>query len=81
MQAAGGKQTQVLSRPVRPDDADGNRHMEYVNDHGTYADVPFAEIATAFEADYPRLLAYCEQRRKASFASEAEAERLSQSGE
>ncbi len=64
-----------------PHDADGNRHMEYVNDHGTYADIPFAEITTALKADYPRLLAYCEQRRKASFAGEAEAERPSQSGE
>ena len=57
-----------------PYDEGGNRHMEYTLDRGTSADVPFADIAAAFEAGYPRLLAYCAQRRKANFASEAEAE-------
>jgi len=57
-----------------PYDKGGNRHMEYTLDRGTYADVPFADIAAAFEADYPRLLAFCAQRRTANFASEAEAE-------
>jgi hypothetical protein len=36
-------------------DADGRRHMEYVEDRGTRADVPFDEIAANFRAVYPKL--------------------------
>jgi transglutaminase-like putative cysteine protease len=38
-----------------PFDADGRRHMEYVEDRGTRADVPFDEIAANFRAVYPKL--------------------------
>lgn len=31
---------------------DGQRHMEYVIDHGAYTDVPFAEMGAAFRANY-----------------------------
>ncbi len=57
-----------------PFDANGNRHMEYVTDRGTFADVPFDEMARAFVATYPRLLRHNAERRRADFAREAEAE-------
>jgi len=31
------------------------RHMEYVNDRGHHADLPYTEIAAAFRATYPRM--------------------------
>jgi transglutaminase-like putative cysteine protease len=34
-------------------DALGRRHMEYVNDRGSYADVPRDEILAVFQAVYP----------------------------
>jgi transglutaminase-like putative cysteine protease len=36
-------------------DRAGRRHMEYVRDRGTHADVPAAEIMAAFAREYPRL--------------------------
>jgi transglutaminase-like putative cysteine protease len=39
-----------------PLNADGEKHMEYVNDHGPYADVPIEEIATSFRELYPNLI-------------------------
>lgn len=36
-----------------PLDATGNRHMEYVNDHGRFEDLPWEEILTAFKKAYP----------------------------
>jgi transglutaminase-like putative cysteine protease len=35
-----------------PFDAEGNRHMEYVNQRGWYADVPLDEIARTFQEEY-----------------------------
>src|SRR5215813_2258766 len=35
-----------------PFDEEGNRHMEYVNHRGVYADVPIAEIAQTFQREY-----------------------------
>lgn len=35
-----------------PFDADGNRHMEYVNNRGAYPDAPLEEIARTFEEKY-----------------------------
>jgi transglutaminase-like putative cysteine protease len=36
-------------------DARANKHMEYLLDHGHFADLPHAEIATAFRAAYPSM--------------------------
>ena len=36
-------------------DQSGNRHMEYLNYRGTYADVPFTEIVETFREKYPNL--------------------------
>ncbi|KQW21402.1 hypothetical protein ASC80_15120 [Afipia sp. Root123D2] len=54
----------------QPYDAEGNRHMEYVHDRGTYADVPANTIAQAICASYPDLIAAVEERRP--FRQEAE---------
>ena len=35
-----------------PFDASGNKHMEYVNQRGTYADVPISEIIQTFREKY-----------------------------
>ena len=37
-----------------PFDADNRRHMEYLRDRGTYADVPVDEIQRAFREAYPK---------------------------
>ena len=36
-----------------PFDKTGQRHMEYVNQHGAFDDMPLARIVAAFEATYP----------------------------
>jgi transglutaminase-like putative cysteine protease len=35
-----------------PFDLDGHQHMEYLNDRGTYADVPIDEIISTFQKEY-----------------------------
>ncbi|MEO8202331.1 MAG: transglutaminase-like domain-containing protein [Betaproteobacteria bacterium] len=40
-----------------PFDADERRHMEYLRDRGSFADVPVDEIRAAFRDSYPRLYA------------------------
>ena len=38
-------------------DGEGRRHMEYVNDHGLFADLPFELLEAEFNAHYPKLMA------------------------
>ncbi|CAH0353227.1 transglutaminase family protein [Aquabacterium sp. CECT 9606] len=38
-----------------PFDREGNRHMEYVRQHGSFDDVPLAEISAAITSTYPDL--------------------------
>jgi len=40
----------------QPFDTSGRRHMEYLKDRGTFADVPFDEIQTDFRVHYPALM-------------------------
>jgi transglutaminase-like putative cysteine protease len=42
---------------LHPFDTAGQRHMEYVRDRGTSADVPFAEMRTVFAEVYPGMVA------------------------
>jgi hypothetical protein len=35
-----------------PFDAEGNRHMEYVNHRGTYTDLPLENIIRTFQQEY-----------------------------
>jgi hypothetical protein len=37
---------------MHPFDESGNRHMEYVNRRGSFADLPFDEIMRAFDEVY-----------------------------
>src|SRR5262245_48214221 len=39
-----------------PFDRTGRRHMEYLHDRGTFADVPFDTIMAAFRVHYPALM-------------------------
>ena len=41
----------------QPFDRSGRRHMEYLLDRGTYADVPFEIIRDDFRVHYPALMA------------------------
>ena len=37
-----------------PFDKAGNRHMEYLNQHGAFIDIPLSEMMTTFRAAYPQ---------------------------
>jgi len=39
-----------------PFDQSGRRHMEYLRDRGTYADVPYDSIMDDFRVNYPKLM-------------------------
>ncbi len=41
---------------LQPFDRSGRQHMEYLNDRGTFADVPFEAIQADFLRDYPSLM-------------------------
>lgn len=41
---------------MHPYDAKRQLHMEYVRDHGWFADFPFGEVMADFRKTYPRLL-------------------------
>ena len=41
---------------MHPYDAQNNRHMEYLNDRGIFADYPYQEVMDAFQAYYPNWL-------------------------
>lgn len=59
-----------------PFDADNRRHMEYVADRGSYADMPFDEWRDAMLTHYPDLMREDRQEalRAGDFAAEAAAE-------
>jgi transglutaminase-like putative cysteine protease len=50
-----------------PFDADNRRHMEYLRDRGTYADVPVGEIQRAFREAYPKFYRLGADAAKESF--------------
>lgn len=54
----------------QPYSADGRRHMEYLKDRGTFADVPFETIRADLYAFYPRMMGA--ERLEGSFALEVE---------
>lgn len=51
-----------------PFDADDRRHMEYLRDRGSYADVPVAEIQRVFRDTYPGLYGLGKEAAKETFA-------------
>jgi transglutaminase-like putative cysteine protease len=53
---------------MHPYDESGNRHMEYVNQRGSFADLPFEEIMAAFDEVYgPSITETSEPTRDAAF--------------
>ena len=55
-------------------DANGQKHMEYVRDHGHFADLPFAKIFAAYGSTYPRFFEHFGGGETHDFAAEAEQE-------
>lgn len=53
-----------------PFDKSGNKHMEYVKDHGTFADLPWDRILTESKKSYPIYFEDLERRSK-DFSAEA----------
>lgn len=60
----------------QPFDPAGRRHMEYLNDRGAYADVPFDTIQADFIATYPSLMGG--DRLTGDFRVEAVAETMTE---
>jgi len=59
-----------------PFDLEGRKHMEYLNDRGTYADVPYDDIVTKFAKIYTKFLNEARQGNAldGDFEAEIEAE-------
>ena len=55
-----------------PYDADGRRHMEYVRDRGSFADLPFEQTKRDFADAYPTMM-QVEENFEGDFGAEAEA--------
>ena len=51
-----------------PFDADERRHMEYLRDRGSYADVPVEQIQQAFREAYPKFYSLGQDAAKETFA-------------
>jgi transglutaminase-like putative cysteine protease len=63
---------------LQPFDSSGNRHMEYVRDRGSFADLPYEQLWDEYEALYPGLFATSLEatgRTEGNFGAEAAAER------
>lgn len=58
-----------------PFDMEGNRHMEYIKDHGSLADIPFKTIIETFRNCYGALSEELAASDAGAFEREAEAER------
>jgi transglutaminase-like putative cysteine protease len=56
-------------------DRKGNRHMEYVHDHGPFADLPYEAIMTSFRKHYPKYFAQDQASSPGDFEAEALRER------
>ena len=54
--------------------AAGQKHMQYLHDHGSFADLPFEEIFRAYRKRYPLLFEKASQSPAADFHEEAEKE-------
>jgi transglutaminase-like putative cysteine protease len=56
---------------LHPFDRDGRQHMEYLRQHGSYADVPVDLLMPAMAKAYPRLVAFS-RASSGDFAKEVE---------
>ena len=61
-------------------DAEGKKHMEYLNDHGHFADLPFETIFSALRKAYPKFFKQFDTGKSPDFAKEAELEVKNQDG-
>lgn len=52
-------------------DTQGHKHMEYVKEHGHFADLPFEILFQAYEKVYPNIFSRKEQLKENNFAREA----------
>lgn len=52
--------------------AAGQKHMQYILDHGNFADLPFEEIFAAYRKQYPSMFEKLEGTTAADFHEEAE---------
>ena len=52
----------------------GQKHMEYVRDHGHFADLPFEELFTAYAKIYPKFFENIQEMKMFDFAAEVAAE-------
>jgi transglutaminase-like putative cysteine protease len=57
-----------------PFDKAGKRHMEYVNQHGAFDDMPLARIVAAFAATYPALQGETQRMQAADFEADVKRE-------
>lgn len=57
-----------------PFDQAGNRHMEYVNQHGAFDDMPLDRIVAAFAATYPALQGETARMQAADFEADVKRE-------
>ncbi|RZO83786.1 MAG: transglutaminase domain-containing protein [Oceanococcus sp.] len=55
-----------------PFDAEGKRHMEYIQDHGSYADVPFEELMGVYRKHYPNMFSIPIQNIQGDFEQETD---------
>ncbi len=56
---------------LHPFDRHDRRHMEYLNDHGTFEDLPLEQILAAFRRTYPALMAHLHAPQYGSFDEES----------
>ena len=59
-----------------PFDKAGNRHMEYVNQRGTFDDMPLAQIVQDFKTVYSGWMAENDPLQNASFEQDVQRETL-----
>lgn len=55
-------------------DTQGNRHMEYIQDHGTFSDLPYETIYAAFRRYYPKIFSLNANGDSQAFGREASGE-------
>jgi transglutaminase-like putative cysteine protease len=58
-----------------PYDREGKRHMEYIRDHGPFADVPYERIVAYFRKCYPAFFQHHDNVGTHNFEQEARAEK------
>lgn len=52
----------------------GQKHMEYIRDHGHFEDLPFDRIFDAYEEQYPGMLNFFDKLKAPDFTKEASSE-------